>query len=208
MRSAPRARWWWIRAKHPRIGSMQYGETLPLKDHEVVLTFDDGPLPHNSNKVLDILASECVKATFFIVGRMANVYPDGVRKLRAAGHTIGTHSQNHPLSFNRMTVEQAKKEVDDGIASVTAALGAPLRGGAVLPDSRPAACPRRRGLSRLAGHPDLERRFPRRRLAAYFVGAGLSAGDQPYRGQGQRDPAAARHPGQNRPARCRRSCMS
>ncbi|KIZ39158.1 polysaccharide deacetylase [Rhodopseudomonas palustris] len=111
--------------EHPRIGTMQYGETLPLKDHEVVLTFDDGPLPHNSNKVLDILAAQCVKATFFVIGRMANVYPDGVRKLRAAGHTIGTHSQNHPLSFNRMTVEQAKKEVDDGIASVTAALGDP-----------------------------------------------------------------------------------
>src|SRR6201747_193349 len=53
--------------QHPRIGTMQYGETLPLGDHEVVLTFDDGPLPHNSNQVLDILASQCVKATFFTV---------------------------------------------------------------------------------------------------------------------------------------------
>src|SRR6201985_3592720 len=48
--------------EHPRIGTMQYLETLPLADHEVVLTFDDGPLPHNSNQVLDILAAECVKA--------------------------------------------------------------------------------------------------------------------------------------------------
>src|ERR1700737_1173168 len=73
--------------EHPRIGTMQYPETLPLADHEVVLTFDDGPLPHNSNQILDILASECVKATFFTIGRMAQTYPEGVRKLRDAGHT-------------------------------------------------------------------------------------------------------------------------
>jgi peptidoglycan/xylan/chitin deacetylase (PgdA/CDA1 family) len=109
--------------EHPRIGTMQYPETLPLEDHEVVLTFDDGPLPHNSNQVLDILASQCVKATFFTVGRMAQAYPEGVRKLRDAGHSIGAHTQNHPLSMNRMPVERAKQEIDDGIASVKAALG-------------------------------------------------------------------------------------
>jgi peptidoglycan/xylan/chitin deacetylase (PgdA/CDA1 family) len=109
--------------EHPRIGTMQYAETLPLEDHEVVLSFDDGPLPRNSNQVLQILASECVKATFFTIGRMAKENPEGVRKLRDAGHSIGTHSQNHPLTFNKMPVEQAKKEIDDGIASVTAALG-------------------------------------------------------------------------------------
>jgi peptidoglycan-N-acetylglucosamine deacetylase len=109
--------------EHPRIGTMQYPETLPLADHEVVLTFDDGPLPHNSNQVLDILASQCVKATFFEIGRMAQAYPEGVRKLRDAGHTIGTHTQNHPLTMNRMPIERAKQEIDDGIASVKAALG-------------------------------------------------------------------------------------
>src|SRR6266481_4828847 len=109
--------------EHPRIGTMQYAETLPLGDHEVVLTFDDGPLPHNSNQVLDILASQCVKATFFTVGRMAQAYPEGVRKLRDAGHSIGAHTQNHPLSMNRMPVERARREIDDGIASVKTALG-------------------------------------------------------------------------------------
>ena len=67
--------------EHPRIGTMQYEETLPLQDHEVVLTFDDGPLPRNSNQILAILASQCVKATFFTVGLMARSFPDGVRKL-------------------------------------------------------------------------------------------------------------------------------
>ncbi len=111
--------------EHPRIGTMQYAETLPLQDHEVVLTFDDGPLPPHSNQVLDILASQCVKATFFIIGRMARGFPEGVRKVRDAGHSIGTHSQNHPLSMNRMPIERARQEIDDGIAATTAALGEP-----------------------------------------------------------------------------------
>src|SRR3954469_11375956 len=109
--------------EHPRIGTMQYAETLPLQDHEVVLTFDDGPLPPHSTQVLNILAAECVKATFFIIGRMARGFPEGVRKVRDAGHSIGTHTQNHPLSMNRMPIERARQEIDDGIAATAAALG-------------------------------------------------------------------------------------
>src|ERR1700743_2342681 len=102
--------------EHSRIGTMQYPETLPLADHEVVLTFDDGPLPRNSNKVLEILADQCVKATFFVIGNMARFSPEGVRKLRDAGHTIGTHTQTHPLTMNRMGIERARQELADGIA--------------------------------------------------------------------------------------------
>jgi len=110
---------------HPRIGSMQYPETLPLKDHEVVLTFDDGPLPRNSNQVLQILADNCIKATFFIIGEQARANPEGVRKLIAAGHTVGTHSQRHPLTFHKMSEAQAKKEIEQGIESTKAAVTDP-----------------------------------------------------------------------------------
>src|SRR5215470_19600181 len=113
--------------EHPRLGTMQYPETLPLRDHEVVLTFDDGPLPRNSYKVLQILADNCVKATFFLIGQQARANPEGVRKLVAAGHTIGTHSQNHPLTFERLSYDRAKLEIDQGIASVTAALADPVQ---------------------------------------------------------------------------------
>jgi peptidoglycan/xylan/chitin deacetylase (PgdA/CDA1 family) len=109
--------------EHPRIGTMQYPETLPLEDHEVVLTFDDGPLPRNSDQILQILADQCVKATFFTIGKMAKAYPENVRKLRDAGHTIGTHSWDHPLTMNRMPVERVRQQIDDGIAAVSAALG-------------------------------------------------------------------------------------
>lgn len=111
--------------EHPKIGTMQYAETLPLQDKEVVLTFDDGPIPKHSNQILDILASECVKATFFIIGRMAKEHPEGVRKLITAGHSVGTHTQNHPLSMNRMPIEKAQQEIEEGIANTTAALGDP-----------------------------------------------------------------------------------
>lgn len=111
--------------EHPRVGTMQYQETLPLRDHEVVLTFDDGPLPPHSLQVLDILARECVKATFFTVGQMARNYPQYLRRVLAAGHSIGTHSQNHLLSMNRMPIERARQEIDDGIASAAAALSDP-----------------------------------------------------------------------------------
>ena len=101
---------------------MQYGKTLPLADREVVLTFDDGPLPKYSNQILDILAAHCAKATFFLVGRQANANPEGVRKVRDAGHTVATHSQNHPAGMHRLPLDRAKQEIDQGIASVTAAL--------------------------------------------------------------------------------------
>ena len=111
--------------EHPRLGAMQYHESLPLQDHEVVLTFDDGPLPPRTNRILDILAGECVKATFFMVGRMALTYPDVARRVEAAGHTVGTHSQNHPLRLDKMSLINAEREINEGIASVTAALGEP-----------------------------------------------------------------------------------
>jgi peptidoglycan/xylan/chitin deacetylase (PgdA/CDA1 family) len=110
-------------AAWPLIGTMGYHDSLPLADHEVVLTFDDGPIPPHTGAILDILASECVKATYFMVGEMANAHPEWVRKVAAAGHTIGTHSQTHPLTFHRMSLDKAQKQIDDGFASVQAALG-------------------------------------------------------------------------------------
>jgi peptidoglycan/xylan/chitin deacetylase (PgdA/CDA1 family) len=108
-----------------RVGRMQYPETLPLADHEIVLTFDDGPLPPYSNQVLDILAAQCVKATYFIIGKMALDFPAVVRRIHAAGHTIGTHSEHHPVGFGKLPLERMRSEIDNGIADVGAALGDP-----------------------------------------------------------------------------------
>jgi len=110
---------------HPRVGSMQYPESLPLNDHEVVLTFDDGPLPPYTSRVLDTLASECIKATFFMVGRMVRGYPAIAQRVYAEGHTIANHSQNHPFTFHKMTADQAAREIEEAHASLLSALGDP-----------------------------------------------------------------------------------
>src|SRR5262249_33024194 len=104
------------------LGTMQYKQTLPLGDREVVLTFDDGPLPPFTDIILDTLASQCVKATYFLVGQMASAYPSVVRRIYNEGHTIGTHSQHH-LHLERLSMRLVEREVDSGISSVTAALG-------------------------------------------------------------------------------------
>ncbi len=105
------------------LGTIQYKQTLPLNDHEVVITFDDGPLPPYTNIILNTLASQCVKATYFLVGQMAQAYPSIVRRIYNEGHTIGTHSQHHPPAFQRLSMQRVEREVDSGINSVTAALG-------------------------------------------------------------------------------------
>lgn len=112
-------------AEHPRLGTLQYDESLPLNDHEVVLTFDDGPLPPYTSRVLDTLASECIKATFFLVGRMALGYPQVVRREYNEGHTIAGHSMNHPFTFAKMSVDAASKEIEDGFDALKMVLGDP-----------------------------------------------------------------------------------
>jgi len=109
--------------EHTRVGTMQYAETLPLADHEIVLTFDDGPSPRYTDRVLAILAAECVKATFFMVGEMAQTFPAEAKKVSAEGHTVGTHSFRHPFTFNKMSQVEAGAEIDKGIDAVASALG-------------------------------------------------------------------------------------
>ena len=111
-------------SEYSQIGTINYEETLPLHDHELVLTFDDGPLSPHTDQVLDTLAAECVKATFFIVGEMAREAPELVRRAYSEGHSIGSHTQTHPHLPN-LSFRKAKKQIEDGIDSTIAALGDP-----------------------------------------------------------------------------------
>jgi peptidoglycan/xylan/chitin deacetylase (PgdA/CDA1 family) len=107
------------------VGSMQYKQTLPLNDHEVVITFDDSPLPPYTDIILEILASQCVRANYFLIGQMAHTYPYLVRHIYNAGHTVGTHTLDHPLALNHRPLPLVEHEVDGGIAAVEAAIGDP-----------------------------------------------------------------------------------
>jgi peptidoglycan-N-acetylglucosamine deacetylase len=85
------------------------------------LTFDDGPWPGPTTKVLDALKHECVRATFFLLGRNAAAFPALARRELAEGHTIAYHTFSHPL-LNRMSLATAEAEIDRGIAAVERAV--------------------------------------------------------------------------------------
>src|SRR5438874_7694269 len=108
-------------ATYPRVGLKSFPQTLPLEDHEVVLTFDDGPWPATDRKVLATLARECVRATFFLIGKPASEHPELARRIAAAGHTIGYHTWTH-FSLMRMPPADAVEQIDDGISAVEMAL--------------------------------------------------------------------------------------
>ena len=105
----------------PRVGLKSFPQTLPLDDHEVVLTFDDGPWPPTTPKVLAALAHECVLATFFLIGKPTSEHPELARRIAAEGHTIGTHSWTHP-DLAQIKPAEAIAQIDHGIAAVEMAL--------------------------------------------------------------------------------------
>lgn len=98
---------------------------IRLAPGEVVLTFDDGPMPGKTERVLDILDQFGVKATFLMVGQMARAWPAIARKVAARGHSVGSHTQNHP-NLAAMGHAAALSEIEAGRRSIAAAL-APLR---------------------------------------------------------------------------------
>jgi len=108
-------------ATWPRIGRRDFAQTLPLGDHEVVLTFDDGPWPATTPRVLRTLARECVRATFFLIGKPASEHPDLVRRIAAEGHTIGHHTWLH-RSLMQIPPNETTEEIDRGIAADELAL--------------------------------------------------------------------------------------
>lgn len=91
--------------------------SLGLRKKEVILTFDDGPFPGVTNRILDTLSDQCAKATFFTVGNMARAYPKLLKRIASRGHTLAHHTHNH----NRLPEykpETAGSLIDRGIATV------------------------------------------------------------------------------------------
>lgn len=101
----------------------QVKEESFLKPKEVVLTFDDGPMPWVTNSILDTLDKFCTKATFFAVGKMAIAYPQTLRKVVDRGHTLGGHTWSHPLNLKRLGQDAAMAEIEKGMAAILLASG-------------------------------------------------------------------------------------
>jgi peptidoglycan/xylan/chitin deacetylase (PgdA/CDA1 family) len=99
----------------PRVGRKQFPNVLPLQRKELVLTFDDGPWPGTTSKILDTLKQECVRATFFLLGRNVEAHPAIAQREMAEGHSLGHHTFSHPL-LARMALARAEAEINRGIA--------------------------------------------------------------------------------------------
>ncbi len=101
-------------------------ETSFLQPKEVVLTFDDGPMPAITRSILDTLDRHCTRATFYHVGKMAEAFPGDVKAVIQRGHTVGTHTWSHPLNIKRLKPEAAVEEIEKGFSAVAAAAGQPI----------------------------------------------------------------------------------
>jgi peptidoglycan/xylan/chitin deacetylase (PgdA/CDA1 family) len=101
------------------VGFKTYPKEIPLADHEVILTFDDGPEPATTPQVLAALAAECVRATFFVIGRKVEDAPELTRREAAEGHTIAHHTFTHPQPTLRyMGTREARADILRGMTTV------------------------------------------------------------------------------------------
>ena len=108
----------------PGFGFEHFKQHDFLQPGEVVLTFDDGPWPHNTPAVLAALAANCTKAVFFPIGEHSMWAPEILRQVAAAGHTIGSHTWSHK-DLAKLSAQDAKDEIEKGISAVHWALGGP-----------------------------------------------------------------------------------
>jgi peptidoglycan/xylan/chitin deacetylase (PgdA/CDA1 family) len=105
----------WGKAQH---------EALPLQRGEVVLTFDDGPRPESTPLVLKALADQCVKATFFMIGRNVEQSPDLARQVVREGHSTASHSYTH-ASLRKLAPAEQLDDLRLANASYRAVFGVP-----------------------------------------------------------------------------------
>ena len=192
----------------PGFGFEHFKQLDFLRDKEVVLTFDDGPWPVNTPAVLKALADECTKAIFFPIGKHATYYPEILKQVAAAGHTIGAHTWSHAnLNNKKLTEQQRKDEIEKGFSAVKWAIG-----GAPAPFFRFPALqhpPDDGDLSRQPQHRDV---LLRSRLASTSRRSKAETDRRHRDGQAREERQGhhpdARLPEAHRRKRCRRCCAN
>jgi len=123
----------------PGFGSQHFKTYDFLRDHEVALTFDDGPWPSNTQAVLKALADQCLRATFFPIGKHATYHPEILKQVVAAGHTIGSHTWSHAdlqAVMKKGGQDAAIEEIEKGASAVRMMAGAPTAPFFRFPDLR------------------------------------------------------------------------
>ena len=108
----------------PGFGFQHYRNYDFLNPKEVVLTFDDGPLPNTTPVILAALNAECTRAIFFSVGKVASGYPEVLRDVAKSGNTIAAHTMFHE-DLSKMPFDKAKDEIEKSFSVVHRAVGGP-----------------------------------------------------------------------------------
>jgi peptidoglycan/xylan/chitin deacetylase (PgdA/CDA1 family) len=123
----------------PGFGFQHFKSYDFLNDREVVLTFDDGPWLGHTPAVLKALADQCVRATFFSIGTHATYYPEILKKVVAAGHTVGSHTWSHAdlqSTVKNEGLEAAKEQFEKGASAVRMTAGVSIAPFFRFPDLR------------------------------------------------------------------------
>ncbi|WP_409347071.1 polysaccharide deacetylase family protein [Paenibacillus sp. MBLB4367] len=100
---------------------------VPGADKRIALTFDDGPDAEQTPKILDILKRYDAKATFFVVGKRVDRFPDIVRRELAEGHELANHTYSHPYFQGKVSAERLQKEIKTTQDAIWKATGATPR---------------------------------------------------------------------------------
>jgi peptidoglycan/xylan/chitin deacetylase (PgdA/CDA1 family) len=108
---------------HPRNQWLVANRSWVDGENSVALTFDDGPDPVDTPKLLDLLREKGVKATFFVVGKRADRYPEIVRRAWNEGHLIANHTWSHYSLFCFLTPSRLRAEIERGTESVRRSCG-------------------------------------------------------------------------------------
>jgi peptidoglycan/xylan/chitin deacetylase (PgdA/CDA1 family) len=103
---------------HPRNQWLVANRSWVTGPRAVALTFDDGPDPVDTPKLLDLLREKGVKATFFVVGKRADQHPEIVRRAWAEGHLIANHTWSHHPLFCFLLPRRLRSEIEGGAESI------------------------------------------------------------------------------------------
>jgi peptidoglycan/xylan/chitin deacetylase (PgdA/CDA1 family) len=93
------------------------------KNKKIALTFDDGPLPEHTEKLLNLLTQKQVKASFFLIGKNVKNNAWLTQEILKNGHLIGSHGFEHGNNFPFLSIEKMKRDIEEGIAAIAAVTG-------------------------------------------------------------------------------------
>lgn len=112
--------------KVPPPGARNSYSSVNVNGPYIAMTFDDGPHPSNTPRLLNMLAQRNIKATFFVVGQLAKEHPQIIRRILAEGHEVANHTMSHP-TLTRISDDRIRRELTETHKAVVDIAGYHMR---------------------------------------------------------------------------------